>query len=474
MSQPASSPPPVFDAPPGKARPSLAIPLVVALAMFMEQIDITITLTSLPAMAADLGTTPVAANFAVTAYVLSLAVFIPVSGWIANRIGARTVFCAAIALFTISSAVCGLAQSFELMVLMRIVQGAAGALMLPVGRLILLRNYPKADLAMAVQVMTTPAMIGPAIGPLLGGFLTTYLSWRWIFYVNVPIGIIGIAAVLRYIPNTKGVRSGPFDLLGFLLCAVGIATLQVGIEMLGNAEVAGLTTLAVLVLSLALLAGFYLYARRRADAVIDISLFRIRALRIGVVAGGICRLGLNGVPALLPLMYQIQFGYTAFQAGLMTILSAIGALTTKGLLRALLRRYGFRTLLLFNALAGTAVIAAFALFKPGTSTAVMLAVIYVFGMVRSVQLTLSNTLSYADVPEARAHGAVSLVGSAQQLSMGFGISLASFIYSMLSAAGPVSHLGSMQETFLYLSLATLVSVVGFRQLTREDGRAVSG
>ncbi|HEY6454841.1 MAG TPA: MFS transporter, partial [Steroidobacteraceae bacterium] len=294
------------------------IPLVVAMAFLMEQLDSTIITTAVPAIARSLKVAPVQMSLAVAAYVLAVAVFIPVSGWLADRFGARRIFVSALVVFTAASALCGMAQNFWMLVATRILQGLGGAMMTPVGRLILLRSFPRRELMTAMTYVTLPAIIGPVIGPLLGGVLTTYLSWRWIFYVNLPFGLVGILLALRFVGDTRESSAGRFDFAGFLMVGSGLGLLQFSLENVSRSLISIPTIAGTLLGAMILLAGFGMYARHAVAPVVDLGLFHLRSFRIGTLAGGICRVAMNAVPFLLPLMLQVGFGMSPIASGSIT------------------------------------------------------------------------------------------------------------------------------------------------------------
>ncbi len=448
------------------------VPFVLAFAFFIEQLDATIIVTAFPAMAASLHTTALRLNLAITGYVLSLALFIPISGWTAERLGARRVFVASLLGFTLASLACGAATSLPMLVALRVVQGIGGAMMTPVGRLILLRSFPPEQLAAAMSHMTAPVLVGPALGPLLGGLLTSYANWRWIFFINVPIGLVGAVCALRILPELPPQPGRRFDGRGFLLAASGIALLQILVETLDWPQVGGIVDAALLAAAAALLLLYVRHARRTPHAALDLGLFRIRAFRIGVLAGGCSRIGLNAVPFLLPLMLQLAFGCSAMQSGLITFLAAVGAILTKTVTSRLLRAFGFDRLLLANALLATVAIAGFAASAHGLSVWLALPYVLGFGMIRSVQFSSSNALSFSEVPRTRLGPCVSLAGVAQQLGMSFGVSLSALILGRL-ALHQVDRLDGFRIAFLLMAAFPLLSILGFLRLRAEDGAAVS-
>ncbi|ODT17012.1 MAG: transporter [Mesorhizobium sp. SCN 65-12] len=452
----------------------LIIPVIVAIAFLMEQLDSTIITTAIPAIAESLDTTPVRLNLAITTYILTLAVFIPVSGWFADRFGARRIFALALFIFTLGSVLCGMADSVGMLLAMRALQGLGGAMMTPVGRLILLRSFPRSGLITAMTYMTLPAIMGPVIGPLLGGVLTTYASWRWIFYVNVPFGCIGILAALRFVDDYRGETVQRFDFAGFLMVGSGAALLQFGLENIGRPTIPTLATTLVLVASVLLLLAFGRYARRVAAPAVDLTLFRFRSFWVGTLAGGLCRVGLNGVPFLLPLMLQVGFGMSPVTSGSLTFVGSFGALLMRPLLSRLLRRFGFKSVLTGSALVGSATVAGFALMQADTPHWMIGLYVFLFGIVRSAQFMTSNTLSYADLPGEKLSRATSLGGVLQQLSVSLGVSIAAMVLGLVSGQAHAPTPEQFHWVFMLTAVVPLISIPGFFFLHAEDGAQVSG
>ena len=475
------SPPSDPDAPP---RPLFAternprlrylIPTVVAFAFLMEQLDSTVITTAIPDMARSLSTTPLRMNLAVTTYVLTLAVFIPVSGWFADRFGARRIFTLALFTFTLGSCLCGLADSFAMLVITRGLQGFGGAMMTPVGRLILLRSFPRGQLFTAMIYMSLPAMVGPVVGPLLGGVLTTYASWRWIFYINVPFGLLGIFLALRYVEEVRGDNLARFDFRGFLMVGFGVALLQYGIENVGHPTIPAWGIAAALIAATCSLIGFAVYARRAEAPAVDLSLFQLRTFRVGTLAGGLCRIGVNGVPYLLPLMLQVGFGMTAVKSGSLTFVMTIGALMMRPISTHALRLLGFKRVLFWSAVLGAVTVGGFSLLDPGTAFWMIAAYIAVFGFARSFQFMSSNTLAYSDMPADRLSRATSLGGVLQQLTVSFGVSFSAMMLGLLTRNGEPLSTARFHEAFLIMAVLPLLSLPGFLTLRPEDGREVSG
>jgi EmrB/QacA subfamily drug resistance transporter len=451
----------------------ILIPLVIGCAFFMEGLDSTMIAVAIPDMAKSLGENPLRLNLVITTYLLSLAVFIPLSGWIADRLGARVVFCAAIAIFATGSALCGLSTSLPMLLLMRVVQGFGGAMMTPVGRLILLRSFPRSGLVSAMNWMTIPAMIGPTVGPIVGGFLTTYFSWRAIFYLNLPIGITGVVLALYLIENFRAPAPTRFDLGGFVIAGFGLAFLEFAIENLGRPMVP--TSLGALFFptAFAILLFYGRHARQREDPILDLRLLRIRTFRIGTVTGSLCRMGLDATPFLLPLLFQVGFGLSPLQAGLLTFSSSLGAMLVRTFSGLFLRVFGFRRLLVGNACLAAAVTAACGLLRVDTPVWLIVLLLLLSGCVRSIQYLGLNTVSYADVPAALLSKSTSVSGVAQQLARGFGIAVGAALLAVIAGSARVT-VDDFALAFYLIALIPLFSALGFLRLSPVDGAEVSG
>jgi EmrB/QacA subfamily drug resistance transporter len=399
------------------------IPLIVALALFMENMDSTVIATSLPAIAADIGTNPLALKLAVTSYLLSLAIFIPASGWTADRFGARTVFRAAIGVFMLGSIGCAMSTSLGHFVLARILQGMGGAMMTPVGRLILIRSVDKRALVDAMALVTMPALVGPMLGPPVGGFITTYFTWHWIFLINLPIGLLGIALISRYIDNVRAEEHPPFDFIGMALSGIGVAGLAFGLSVAGLDYLPTTVVLALIAVGTIFTTCYILYARRNPAPVLDLSLFAFPTFRASVVGGFLFRMGIGALPFLLPLLLQVGFRLSPFHSGLITFSSAVGAFAMKAIGARILRRFGFRSILIFNALVSAGFLAACASFTPDVPTAVIIGLLLIGGFFRSLQFTSINTIAYAEVDPRRMSRATSLFSVGQQLSLSAGVAV---------------------------------------------------
>jgi len=439
----------------------------------MEGLDSTMIAVAIPDMAKGLGESPLRLNLVITTYLLSLAVFIPVSGWIADRLGARIVFCTAITIFAIGSALCGISTSLWMMLVMRVLQGFGGAMMTPVGRLILLRSFPRSDLVSAMNWMTIPAMIGPTVGPIVGGFLTTYFSWRTIFYLNLPIGVLGVGLALWLISDFRAPAPTRFDLRGFFIAGGGLALLELAIENVGRPLIPGPFGLVSFVIASAIFALYGWHARRRDDPILDLRLLRIRTFRIGTVTGGICRMGLDAAPFLLPLLFQVGFGMSPLQSGVLSFSSSLGAMAVRTLSSTLLRFFGFRRLLVGNACLAAGVTAGCGLLRPDTPAWLIFLFVLLSGCVRSIQYLGLNTVSYADVPAPVLSKSTGVAGVAQQLARGFGIAVGAALLAAIAGPRTVT-IGDFRFAFFLIALLPLVSAVGFLRLTPGDGAEVSG
>jgi EmrB/QacA subfamily drug resistance transporter len=452
---------------------AIVIALIVGCAFFMEGLDSTMIAVSIPAMAKSLGQSPLRLNLVIATYLLSLAVFIPVSGWIADRLGARVVFCSAIAIFSTGSALCCLAPNLPVLLAMRVIQGFGGAMMTPVGRLILLRSFPRSDLVSAMNWMTIPAMIGPTAGPIVGGFVTSWFSWRAIFILNLPIGVLGLVLALRLFENFRAPAPVRFDLRGFIICGAGLALLEVAIENLGRPIIPGALGAAFFPAALVILATYGWHARRCQDPVLDLDLLRIRTFRIGTVTGGFCRIGLDAAPFLLPLLFQVGFGLTPIQSGLLTFSSSVGAMAVRTLASPLLRIFGFRRLLAGTACLAAAVTAACGLLHADTPVWLTVALVMLSGCVRSVQYLALNTVSYADMPGTLLSKATGVAGVAQQVARGFGVAVAAALLAVIAGPAKIT-ITDFRLAFFLLGLIPLVAALGFLRLTPDDGATVSG
>src|SRR5499433_1901113 len=436
------------------------VPLIVAVALFMENMDSTVIATSLPAIAADIGTSPLTLKLAVTSYLLSLAVFIPVSGWTADRFGARTVFRGAIAVFMLGSIGCALSGSLSEFVVARIVEGMGGAMMTPVARLILVRSVDRRELIDAMVWVTLPALIGPLIGPALGGFITTFISWHWIFLINIPIGLAGIALATIFIEDVRAETPDPFDPLGAVLAGLGTGGLAFGGSLLGLNFLPTSVVIVLIIIGAGAAYAYVLHARRTPAPVLDLSLLEIPTTR-AVVGGFIYRSGIGAMPFLLPLLLQLGFNLTAFQSGLITLSNVVGAMGMKTVIPIILRRYGFRRVLVVNALISAALVAACATFTPGVSFAWIVGVLIVGGVFRSLEFTSLNTIAYADVDNRRMSRATSLVAVAQQVSISVGVAIGALAVDLTLWARGRDTITATDFQPAYLTIAVIAGSACF-------------
>jgi EmrB/QacA subfamily drug resistance transporter len=452
------------------------VPLIVAVALFMENMDSTVIATSLPAIAADIGTNPLALKLAITSYLLSLAIFIPASGWTADRFGARTVFRAAIAVFVLGSIACALSTSLTGFVFARILQGMGGAMMTPVGRMVLVRSISRRELVSAMAWVTTPALIGPVIGPPVGGFITTYASWHWIFLINVPIGLIGIALATRFIEDVRAETHQPFDVIGMVYAGLGIAGLAFGLSILGLNFLPWTVVAALIAGGAIFIAAYLVHARHTANPALDLTLFRLPSFRASVLGGFIFRLGIGALPFLLPLMLQVGFGKTPFASGMITFGSAAGAMGMKMAAATMLKRFGFRTILMINALISAGFLAACAAFTQATPAAAMFALLLVGGFFRSLQFTSINTIAYAEVEQSRVGRATALVSVGQQLSLSAGVAFGALAVDLSARfrGHDVLTAGDFAPAFVAIAAVSALSMVVFARLPADAGAELAG
>lgn len=455
---------------------SILLPLIVACALFMEGMDSSIIATSLPAIAAGLQESPIALKLALISYMVSLAVFIPISGWSADRFGARTVFASAIVVFVAGSILCAVSTSLGAFVAARFLQGMGGAMMVPVGRLILLRAVPKGELLRALMYLSMPALLGPVFGPPLGGLISTYFDWRWIFIINVPIGMIGLYLVLRHVPNLKRDELPDFDWIGFVLSGVGLAVLMLGLTTLGGHLIPVATALACIAIGALVLSGYYIHARRSAHPLINLGLIRISTFRAGIFGGGLLRISSGAIPFLLPLMLQLGFGLNPLESGLLTCVSAVGALFMKTLTQRILRTWGFRNVLIASALVSAIIAAIIGTFTAGTAHMLILLVLLLGGCFRSLQFTSINGLTYADIDDARMSHASSLSAMSQQLSLTMGVTVGAYALQISSGIRGAESIGitDFMSAFMVIGVVGLMSIISFSALRRDAGGEVSG
>lgn len=457
-------------------RASQIVPLVVATALFMENTDATVIATALPTIARSLGEDPIALKLALTAYLVSLAIFIPISGWAADRFGARTVFRIALGVFMAGSLACAAASSLTGFVGARFLQGLGGAMMVPVGRLLILRSVPKAELVSALAYLTIPALIGPIMGPPLGGLITTYLDWRWIFFINIPIGIAGIVLATLYFDNVREAERPPLDVLGFLLSGLGLAALMLGIASTGRHLLPNGVSWGCLAAGIVLLALYLRHSRGVAHPVIRLDLLSYPTFRAAVTGGSLFRIGTGAIPFLLPLMLQIGFGLDPLQSGLLTFAAAAGALLIKIIGPRILRTYGFRRVMLVNAVVASGFLAVNGLFTAETPHALIVCALLLGGCVRSLQFTCVNAIAYAELDTRAMSAATSLASVAQQLSLSLGVSIGALALEASAAAQGRHEIeaGDFGPAFFTVAAISLASFLAFRRLRPDAGAEVSG
>ncbi len=453
------------------------LPWIVAVALFMEQLDTTIVNTAVPAMAASLGVTPLSLKAVVTSYILSLAVGIPVSGWMADRFGTRRVFATAVAVFTFSSILCGLAQNLPMLVAGRILQGAGAAMMMPVGRLAIIRTFPKGELLRAMNFVIVPALIGPLLGPTLGGLIVHWLSWRFIFFVNVPVGLLALWLALRRMPDYRGEAPRPLDTVGLALFGSGTALLSWLLEIFGEHDLDPTQGVLLLSLSLGLLAAYGLHAREIAHPLLRLALFRVRTFRVSVAGGFITRLGVGGMPFLLPLLYQLGLGMPAWQSGLLMMPVAAAAMAMKFIAPRMLARFGYKRVLTANTVMIGGVVCGFAAVGPDTPVAAIVLLALAMGFFNSLQYTSMNSMAYADIEAQDSSMASTIASSLQQLSMSFGLACGSLIAAWYLGGLPQTDRAAvtvaLHHAFLTVGALTMLSSLSFWSLRPRDGESVS-
>jgi EmrB/QacA subfamily drug resistance transporter len=450
--------------------------LIIASALFMEQLDSTVLSTALPTMARSFGVDPLHMSAALTSYLVGLAVFIPASGRIADRFGSRTVFRAAIALFVAGSVLCAQAQSLLFLVLARLLQGAGGAMMVPVGRLVLLRTVPKSELVTAMFWMLLPATIGPLFGPIVGGVLTTYLSWRWIFYINVPVGLLGIALTTRFIPQLREAARSRFDVLGMMLSGVSLACLIFGLESASRGT--GTLGRTAFILGAGVVAGllYGLHAKQTQNPILDFTLMRVPTFRLSVLGGSMTRIAAGAAPFLIPSMLQLGFGLSAAQSGLVTFTGPIGALSMRLVAKRVLKQHGFRTTMTANGLSAGVLMLACAMFRPGWPFWLLSLVLFLIGIAQALQFTAYNTIAYADVPEERMSAATSFYATFQQMTLTLGICIAAGSLAVSRAAGGRASLtlSDFSVGFAVVGLLALLASPIASRLSPDAGCELSG
>jgi EmrB/QacA subfamily drug resistance transporter len=453
------------------------LPWLVATALFMEQLDATIVNTAVPSIAASLQVTPLSLNSVVPSYILSLAVGIPVSGWMADRFGTKRVFFTAIAIFTVASVLCGLSLNAPMMVAARLLQGLGGAMMMPVGRLSIIRTFPKNELLGAMNFVILPALIGPLLGPTVGGLIVHWISWRAIFFVNVPVGLLALYLVWRHMPDYHGAEPRPLDVIGLILFSSGTAILSWLLEVFGEHTLDPMTAGLMLALSVALLAAYAWHANEAQFPLLRLALFKVRTFRISVLGGFITRLGIGGLPFLLPLLYQLGLKLAPWQSGLLMMPTAAAAMGMKLIAPKVLARFGYRQVLVFNTICIGLTIGVFALVGPSTPWYAIAGIGLLQGFFNSLQFSSMNTLAYADVESKDSSMASTIASSFQQLSMSFGLAAGSIVTAWFLGRVPqtdqVMVTRALHHAFVTLAVMTMLSSLVFARLRRGDGESIT-
>ena len=453
------------------------LPWLVAVAFFMESLDTTILNTAIPAVSAALHVAPLSMKAVLASYTLSLAVFIPISGWMADRFGTRRVFASAIGVFTLGSFLCGICSNIHLLVACRVLQGMGGAMMVPVGRLTLVRSFAKSDLLRIMSFVAIPALVAPMLGPIAGGLIVGYLHWRVIFFLNIPVGLLGLVMVYMHLPDYREPKTHSLDFVGLILFGSGIALLSYVLEVFGEHELSAREVSGLLALSLLLLTGYWLHAKALTFPLLDLKLFSIRTFRAAVYGSFFTRLGIGGVPFLLPLLYQVGLGFTPIQSGLLIMPQAIAALCMKVILRKLIAFIGYKWVLISNTLVIGMLLALFTTIGTGTPVWTIVLIAFFYGACTSLQYTSMNTLVYADVEEHDASSASSIASTGQQMSISFGVAAAglttAFFVPGTAYSNPHEMVSGIHKAFLCLGALTLISTTVFTSLKRDDGEAVN-
>ncbi len=453
------------------------VPWLVAVAFFMESLDTTILNTAVPTIAQALNVAPLSMKAVLASYTLSLAVFIPVSGWVADRFGTRRVFASAIAIFTFGSFLCGISRNIHLLVACRILQGCGGALMLPVGRLTMVQTFAKSELIRAMSFVAIPGLIGPMLGPVAGGLIVAYFHWSIIFFVNIPIGLLGLYLVYRHLPDYREAETPPLDIVGLILFGSGVALLSYVLEVFGEHTLSGLEILGLLVIAALLLAGYGLHSTQVNHPLLRLALFRIRTFRAAVSGSYITRIGIGGIPFLFPLLYQVGLGFSPIQSGMMMMPQAIAAMSLKLTMPGILRRFGHRAVLISNTVMLGLLILLFGTIGATTPVWFIVIVVFCYGFFTSLQYTSMNTLVYADVTEEETSKASTISSTMQQMSVSFGVAAASLVTAFFIPdrfhSSPPEMIHGIHLGFMVLGGWTILSSLVFWELKSNDGNAVS-
>jgi len=447
--------------------------LLVAGAFFMEILDATVIAPAAPHIAEDLHVTAVSINVAITAYVLTLAVLIPISGWLTEKFGARRIFSFAVALFTLASAGCAAATSLPMLVATRVLQGVGGAMMVPVGRLVVIRTTAKTDLVRAIAYLTWPALVAPLVAPALGGVLSTYASWRWIFLVNVPLGVVALVLARRLVPDVRADDPGRLDTRGFLLAAAGIAALVFGLEGVAAERPRWAVALGALVFALLALAGTVRHLMTDDRPLVDLRILSLKTFRVTALGGSVFRAVITAIPFLLPLFFQLGFGWSAARAGLVVIALFAGNVGIKPATTPLMRRFGIRAVMLGSVLLSAACLAGIALLEPATALPLLLGLLVLSGIFRSTGFTAYNTVAFADVPTPRMTSANTLMSTVQELGGGLGVAVGALLVRLGAGVG-AGGIAAYRFAFVVLAVVLVVPAIEAFRLPRSAGNVVAG
>lgn len=452
-----------------KSRSMSGLPWIAAMAFFMQALDATILNTALPAIAQSLNRSPLAMQSTIISYTLTVAMLIPVSGWLADRFGTRRVFMLAVSLFTLGSLACALSNALLMLVVFRIIQGIGGAMMMPVARLALLRAYPRSELLPVLNFVTMPGLVGPILGPVLGGVLVTWASWHWIFLINIPVGLAGLFYARKYMPNFTTPRR-KFDMGGFFLFGLSLVLFSSGMELFGEKLVASWLALTVIFSGIALLMLYILHARRHPAPLISLNLFKTRTFSVGIAGNIASRLGTGCVPFLMPLMLQVGFGYPALIAGCMMVPTALGSILAKSTVTQILRWFGYRKTLVGVTLFIGLMIAQFSFQSPSMKIWMLILPLFVLGMAMSTQFTAMNTISLADLTDENASSGNSVLAVTQQLSISLGVAVSAAVLRFYEGFDNANTVQQFHYTFITMGFITLVSALVFMLLKAKDGR----
>ncbi|MCM2291327.1 MFS transporter [Allorhizobium sp. BGMRC 0089] len=451
------------------------VPLILAVALFMENMDSTVIATALPAIAADLGVGPITLKLALTSYMVALAIFIPISGWMADKFGAKRIFRAAILVFIIGSVLCALSGSLWDFVGARFLQGMGGAMMTPVGRLVLLRTTKKEELVSAMALLTIPALVGPLAGPPVGGFITTFFTWHWIFLINVPISILGIILSTIYLPDLEPVETARLDWTGFALTGLCAAGIVFGLSVISLPALPPVVGIAAVVIGIVCGIAYVFHAKRHPAPILNLTLFRKPAFRAAQIAGTTFRISTGAIPFLMPLMLQLGFGMTPFESGMTTFVGALGAISTKFMARRVFAHGGFRNVLITACFASTITTFVNVFFTAQSPHLLLMLFLYMAGFFRSFFFTGTNALSYADIEDREASQATSMSSALQQVSLALGVACAAFILEISETmTGNQLGVANFHIAFAIVSILTLLAAIPYLKMAKDAGSTVSG